>query len=543
MNLEPPPGLFYFLSTFTVAMTGSHLFWLLSKKPEEAWRAFQFFESGHVFYGGFIAGLAWSIFYSWAREIRISAFLSCAVAPLALSHSMVRLGCLANGCCWGKQSDLPWAITYPRSGFGAYAEQIVTGRINVLQQHSLPVHPTPIYTALAGLLLFVVLDRLFERRTAPLFLIGAYFLGEGFTRFIIEFFRGDSIRCFGLGLTLAQIIAVAFVLIGTLLIVVMVNSSRGNAPLETGRVQSHRVSSNGFSLTELLVVIAIVSMLAALLLPALGGARESARRASCQNNLRSWGQIFQMYSSEAVQGRLPPMQFDLISYSNAQFALAPKLSSVYPGYLDRLSIFSCPSSSNNSEEDKGSNLLQHPERSDLSYLYLGYVLDKVDMKSPQRPLSDIVGVIPFLSPEVAEYARTRIGPAQFLNLGRAIVARLVVKCLIWPSSDIHACGCSVIDSDQTVGAYEGSPVGNSSDTVVHRLTSNSSRYVVGGSSKLWVMLDSFSTSASRMNHLPAGCNVLFLDGHVDFVSYPQGDSVVNPGMASILAPILARPRS
>lgn len=540
-GLAPLPGLFYILSTFTIALMGSHLYWLLMKKPEEIWRTFIFFEPGQVFYGGLIAGVTWSIFYSWSRNIGVAKFLSCAVAPLALSHSMVRLGCLANGCCWGTRSNLPWAIAYPPSRFGAYAEQVVSGQINVLEQHSLPVHPTPLYTALCGLLLFVTLDRLFVRRKPPLLLIGSYFLGEGVARFMVEFFRGDSTRYFSLGLTVAQIIAVAFVVAGTILIVIPIYSRHGNQPI-TAQGQCHRIADKGFSLTELLVVIAIVSMLAALLLPALGRAQESARRSTCQNNLRSWGQIYQMYGSESLQGRLPPMQFDLISYSNAQLALAPRVSSVYPEYTDTFSLFSCPSNSRHLGKEEN-NLLSHPAFSDLSYVYFGYVLDKVDARSPQRSLGDIVGAIPFLSQEVTESASKRIGPAQLLNLARSIVVRVTVTCLLQSTSDLPACGYSVIDSDQIVGIYNGFSIGNANGTVVHRLAWDSGRHSAEGASNHWVMLDSFATFTSRMNHPPGGCNVLFLDGHVDFVRYPQTDSVVNPGMADILSPILNRSRS
>jgi len=58
-------------------------------------------------------------------------------------------------------------------------------------------------------------------------------------------------------------------------------------------------------LIELLVVIAIIGILAAVLLPALARARESARRSSCANNLKQWGVIFKMYAGESAGERYP----------------------------------------------------------------------------------------------------------------------------------------------------------------------------------------------------------------------------------------------
>lgn len=55
---------------------------------------------------------------------------------------------------------------------------------------------------------------------------------------------------------------------------------------------------NGFTLIELLVVIAIIGVIAAFLVPALGAARENARRAMCANNLRQIGIAMHMYLDE-----------------------------------------------------------------------------------------------------------------------------------------------------------------------------------------------------------------------------------------------------
>jgi len=138
--------------------------------------------SGGVFYGGLIVAVTVALLY--IRRVGLPLWTTCDVfAPgIALGHVVGRLGCFFAGCCWGKPTSVPWAITFT----SPYAAANVGTPLNV------PLHPTQLYEAGAEALILIALlatesrGRRFPGRTFWL-----YMLMYAVSRYIIEIFRGD----------------------------------------------------------------------------------------------------------------------------------------------------------------------------------------------------------------------------------------------------------------------------------------------------------------------------------------------------------------
>jgi phosphatidylglycerol:prolipoprotein diacylglycerol transferase len=169
--------------------------------------------SGGVFYGGLILAVVVAFWYI-ARH-RLPFWTTCDVfAPgIALGHVTGRLGCLAAGCCYGKPTDVAWAITFHNPLAAA----------NVGTPLGIPLHPTQIYEAGAELLILGLLLAT-ERR-------GRYFAGRTFwgymllyaiSRYIVEIYRGDP-RGEILGMSTSQFISL---ILAPLSIVMLVWLSR-----------------------------------------------------------------------------------------------------------------------------------------------------------------------------------------------------------------------------------------------------------------------------------------------------------------------------
>jgi phosphatidylglycerol:prolipoprotein diacylglycerol transferase len=188
-------------------MLGAKLFYVVFLWPDflAGWRedGFRSLRQGFVFYGGFIAACAATIYYAHRTKISLWKIADVMAPSVALGHAFGRIGCFLHGCCYGKACTLPWGVQYP-SGHPA---------------HTFPTHPVQLYEAAGNLLIFAGLSLWFRRRKFDGQIWWLYVLVYGALRFTVEFFRGDYGHLY-LGIfTNAHIIALPLMIVSGIMLV------------------------------------------------------------------------------------------------------------------------------------------------------------------------------------------------------------------------------------------------------------------------------------------------------------------------------------
>ena len=187
------------------------LFWITEWKEVIRNPLGMFSSDGFVVYGGIIGGILAGWIYCKVKKLNFLTYFDLVMPSIALAQGFGRIGCFLAGCCYGKETNSAFSITFHDSGFAPNGVALI---------------PTQIYSSILdfihyGILLFILKKQKKDGETAAAYLI---FYSAG--RFVLEFFRGDLARGSVGALSTSQFISLFTFVAGIVLLLVFSENAR-----------------------------------------------------------------------------------------------------------------------------------------------------------------------------------------------------------------------------------------------------------------------------------------------------------------------------
>ena len=177
-------------------LLGAKIIWAIEFRDEAPFLSLLLSRGGLSWFGGFVGGVGAGLWSLHKRRILLLPALAAAAPALAIGHAIGRIGCFLVGDDYGRPTDLPWGVAFPRG----------------LPPTTVPVHPTQLYEAAGLAVIAWILIRWRRARVADAIVFGRYLVMAGALRFAIEFIRVNAPVAGPL--TLAQIFSLAIIVVG-----------------------------------------------------------------------------------------------------------------------------------------------------------------------------------------------------------------------------------------------------------------------------------------------------------------------------------------
>ena len=162
-------------------------------------------KGGLVYYGGLIGSTIAALVFIKKKQLKVWIIGDIAMAVLPIGQMFGRIGCFLNGCCFGIPSTHFCRVTFPMNSF-AFEHY----------QEFMPVHPVQLYESFGAGVIFLLLSHFMEKKKFHGQIMSLYCIFYGILRFIVEFYRADSMK-FNETFTISQGISVAIITAGLIL--------------------------------------------------------------------------------------------------------------------------------------------------------------------------------------------------------------------------------------------------------------------------------------------------------------------------------------
>jgi phosphatidylglycerol:prolipoprotein diacylglycerol transferase len=179
-RLGIPGGEFFDLCFYLIlaALVGSRLLFVILEPRtflSHPLKIFALWEGGLDFQGGLVLALIVAFFFIRRHKLPWRPTLDALALGAPLGQFIGRMGCFMAGCCYGKPSNVPWAVTFSNP--------------NTLCPYRVPVHPTQLYEGFLDLGVFLFLYWFRPRKLYSGQMVLLYLCLAGLVRFGVEFFR------------------------------------------------------------------------------------------------------------------------------------------------------------------------------------------------------------------------------------------------------------------------------------------------------------------------------------------------------------------
>ncbi|MCK4353583.1 prolipoprotein diacylglyceryl transferase [candidate division WOR-3 bacterium] len=158
-------------------------------------------EGGLIFYGGLGLAILCGIIFLKKKKVKVTVGMDVVIPSVALGIFFGRIGCFLNGCCFGKPTNLPWGIVFPHDSPAGWI-------------FNEPIHPTQIYSSLAGLCIFGILLVIERKKLFDSYLFWMFLVLYSGWRIGIDFLRYYESKVYLLpSLTHNQVVSILILLL------------------------------------------------------------------------------------------------------------------------------------------------------------------------------------------------------------------------------------------------------------------------------------------------------------------------------------------
>jgi phosphatidylglycerol:prolipoprotein diacylglycerol transferase len=167
-------------------------------------------EGGLSWHGAMIGGFLGLYLMHLLKKIPMGRIADYAAVHGTLALAIGRIGCFLNGCCYGKECSLPWAVDFSEAGIHGHR------------------HPTQIYEALLLVVCFIVFLWWWKKKKFDGEMTILMFATYGVIRFIVEFFRDNTANQYpgGFELSLAQYFSLVIIVVCSAILIIKRNKAK-----------------------------------------------------------------------------------------------------------------------------------------------------------------------------------------------------------------------------------------------------------------------------------------------------------------------------